>query len=454
MKIPSLRALTAALVILVLQPNPSFAQRAEDGSPAFLIEQSPPDARRGERVSLSIRFDGISASTFRVESIRLGSGLSLETQSVRPYTSHEGRYGAELRLGLILGPSGNPDIESLSLVAEGSRFTIGRIAVNILDASSGWEGSAPVWKWSCPSEVRLYQSFELRLLPPGGRPLDKDIRVVVDPPSGAAFERSGGLVWTVTAIEEGVLELPRATIYSRGESALPIGEAPAVSITVRGNEKKVTELESGDRGEGGAPMREKSGGDAVLGPAQGTTDGSARDRSQGAALASLYRTLRTTLFFESAHREARAAASKILASIGRELRPNDILLDTLPPPKLFITLAAVCAAAALLTFLFVRRRNDRPERKTVVRRMVPLVLCAVFVCAALLGLASALEHRTVYAVVWTGEARAIPSVQAELVIKIDPASTARLGSSAADFCSLTFADGVEAWVPSESIFTY
>jgi hypothetical protein len=401
-----------------------------------------------------MRFDGMSASSFRVESIHLGSGLSLETQSVRPYTSHEGRRGAELRLGLILGPSGNPDIESLSIFAEGSRFTIGPIAMNILDASSGGEGSAPVWKWSCPSEVGLYQSFELRLLPPGGRPLGKDIRVVFDPPPGAAFERSGGLVWTVTAIEEGVLAIPRAKIYSTGESPLLIGEAPAVSISVRGNEKKVTERKTGERGGGGSPTREKSGGDAAPGPAQGTSDGAARDRSQGAALASLYRTLRTTIFFESAHREARAAASKILASIGRGLGPNDILLDALPPPKLFITIAVLCAAAALLTFLVFRRRNDRPERKPVVRLVLPLVLCAVFICAVLLGLASALERRTVYAVVWTNEARAIPSAQAELVITIDPASTARLGSSAAGFSSLTFADGVEAWVPSDSIFTY
>ncbi len=432
-----------SVLSLVLCAYPSFAQRVTEDAPAYRIEQSPSKVMRGERVVLGVRFEGVSAAAFSVESIRLGSGLVLETQSVRPFTSVEGVHGVELALGLILQPSGSLDIETLSLVSAGTRFTIGPIPLTIVDDGSSGRGHAPIWEWRCPRQVRLHEGFELRLVSTAAGPVERDLRALFDPPAGAILESSGPLVWTVTALEEGRLVIPRARLFPAEGSSEPVGEAPALSVDVLGNEDETT-----------PPASEAAVGGSPDSRVDYETLRLEMNPSAGAELAALYGIMRRTFFFEREHRDARAAAASIVASLGRVPGPDEVLLDALPPPKLFITAAAFFAVLSLMMFLLFARGIRRSARRRGRGPAPALGFAAAALFSLALGLAAALERRTVYAVVWTAEARTIPSSEAEFGVEIPLGSTAVLKSSSSGFSALSFADGVEVWVSSEYIFSY
>jgi len=205
-------------------------------------------------------------------------------------------------------------------------------------------------------------------------------------------------------------------------------------------------------------------------PAQGAAPSPKAASAQGAAtaepgaeLAAYYKTMRRTLAFESAHREASASASALLSGFGIEGGAGGPLLDVLPPPKAFLIPAAALALAAALAVL-VRRARGRVSRRLppaaeghMYRATRPVAAIALAAFAALflaLAGAAALERRRTYAVAWTEELSAIPSSQAELRIEVRRGSTAELRLISGDYAALSFADGVVAWAPSAQVFEY
>jgi len=584
------RAVALLAAVLACVPM-AFAQRVPahaSGVFRYEYEIAPDELVKGGTALLILKIEGMTSSSLRVDALRLGPGLALETQAARPYVMKGGAKGAELRLGFALGESGTRRIETLILSSSEGRLELGPIELNVKDPSGAAKEAAPLpamWEWKAPASAYRCEAFEVRLERADGGATQKGLSASFQAPAKATIEASGYLEWTVVALEEGKLVLPDATLDPDRGSPGRRGQADAVSVKIKAFPKAISESKAIGRlsmrldgpdpsspvaggsaefalrleGAGnfpcivlpepivlldGAPLdrgawssrREddfRAGGSGYSGSASAVvavappragrlrlsfpplavlgTDGKvaslearaievevrAPERpkpaaasamavpfgptteaarllwekdERGAALASLYGTMRRELPFERAYREADAASRAISAVLARERAgesgAGEPLLDALPPPVAFLVPAVVLAASAALVAALgqtrARRRKRRDEREKILAgerarpraRAAAIALLAAALLALALCLASALERRSSYAVVWTDQISVIPSAQAELRIRVPLGATARERGESSGFVGLVLADGVEAWAPSESVFTY
>lgn len=161
-----------------------------------------------------------------------------------------------------------------------------------------------------------------------------------------------------------------------------------------------------------------------------------------------------------AFRRARAlspqaqAAKKAALALAAELGTAPPLLDALPPPPIFIIPAFFVATGALALFIQGRRRAQR-GRPTVALAILTLAL-ALFA----LGIVSAEERNASFVVIWDSSLRAVPSSASELRVPVVKGSTARARGGAEErgvscaFESVILRDGVEGWVPLDSLYWY
>ena len=171
----------------------------------------------------------------------------------------------------------------------------------------------------------------------------------------------------------------------------------------------------------------------------------------GKALAFLYGRLRRAPPLSREAYDARKAA----VSCSRILGTSPPFLDALPPPLYFAIAASLATLMGLALFILERRRA-----RGVLGRRAPassrgFAGSAILALAlAFLSVASAAERRVEYAVVWADSLRTVPSALSELSIPVVQGSTARLRGRSGDYASVALADGVEGWVPLDSIFFY
>jgi hypothetical protein len=134
----SLAAAAALAALSVLGPaSPAKAQGAiegrDRGGHRYSFTVSPERPRPGDLLRLTLRIEGAPASSAELAELQLDEGLEREAESLRPYSSAdpspEGSRGTELRLELRARRPGPLGIASLTLVAGGSRFELGRLAV-------------------------------------------------------------------------------------------------------------------------------------------------------------------------------------------------------------------------------------------------------------------------------------------------------------------------------------
>jgi hypothetical protein len=179
----------------------------------------------------------------------------------------------------------------------------------------------------------------------------------------------------------------------------------------------------------------------------------AAEGEAGAKLASLYGAMRRLLPFERAYREADEAALSLLASLGLSRGEGEPMLDALLPPKAFLPIALAALAASILVTVLAARRGGRdgPRRRPPA---AAIVLALIGVAAVALAGVATVERFSSFAVVWTDNVRLIPSSNARMEIGVSRGSTARLRGESSGFSGLVFADGVEAWTPSASVFKY
>ncbi len=457
---------SAAALVLVLGISYASAQGAgSSGGLRYELEVSPPELYRGGSALLVIQVEGMSAASTKVESIRLGEGLSLESQATRPYVIRGGAKGVEVRLGFALLDSGALRIETLIIASAEGRVSLGPIilvAQEPSEADSGLPSRPLSWEWRAPAKARLYEAIEVRLARADGREAESGLIASFEAPEGAAIEGSGYLSWRLTPLVEGKLVLPDAELSPAPGSRGRRGEAFAASIMVAGaapaaRAPKAAPAQGAAKVARGAdtaapgPLSAKAEPKAA--PAHGTI--AAPNASPGAELAAQYKVMRRRLAFEREHREAAAAARELLSRLGIEGGEEGPLMDFLPPPKAFLFPAAALALAAALAAALRRLRGPGGRHMRRATRPVPAIVLALLAALSLaLAGASALERRRTYAVAWTEELGSIPSPRAELRIKIRRGSTAELRQSSGDYSALRFADGVVAWAPSAEVFEY
>jgi hypothetical protein len=183
--------------------------KTSSGGLNYSISIEPLRPRVGTLAVVELRVEGVSASSSRVAEFRLGSGLALESESIRPIVSASAR-GTAFRFELRVLEAGESRIDSLAIIAAEGNLRLGPIVV-VLGASAESPESAGAWRWVAPPEAMRFEAFEARL-----EPLNKGasdgFSASFPPPSGASFEASGPLSWTVIAFEEGELVLPEVAL--------------------------------------------------------------------------------------------------------------------------------------------------------------------------------------------------------------------------------------------------
>jgi hypothetical protein len=612
----------AALAAALACAAGAFAQRVTSGTQGvfkYEYETAPERLVKGDTVLFILRIEGLSATSLKVDSLVLSSGVDLDTQAIRPYVRKGATRGSELRLGFYLREAGEQSIDALSLSSTEGWIDLGPIKLNIEDSSGTGAWRTVIWSWKAPTSAYRYEAFAASLGRADEGNIGKDMAASFTAPADSTIEGSGYLRWTVVALKDGKLVLPDASIVPSGGAPGPRGEADAVTVTIKPIPKAISESKAIGRftlkldgpvpakpiagetaefklrleGKGNFPSlvlpapelrldgAELGGGDwsskrenafgpsesgysgsatllvdvvppragrlrlrfpsmAVLGPdgristleasaievevrapdrpsaseparvgqpesapsaapaasaakpakaapapratkptkaapaaaAQPDAQPAAQDAAAatpeaaepsatpetaegeaGARLASLYGSMRRSLSFERSYREADEAALALLASLGLSRGEGEPMLDALPPPKAFLAIAlAFLAAAILVAALAARRRGrDAPRRRPPA---AAIVLAAIVVVAVVLAGVAEVERFSSFAVAWTDSVRLIPSPNARMEIGVSRGSTARLRGESSGFSGLVFADGVEAWTPSESVFKY
>jgi hypothetical protein len=215
-----------SLLILALAVQAGAqAGSAGSGGLRYSMAIEPPRPEAADRLALALTVEGISASSSRVAELRLGPGLALASESIRPFVSASAR-GAEFRFELqALGP-GERRIEALVIVAAEGKLVLGPLTVRA--AAAGAPEDTGAWSWVAPSQALRYEAFEIRLESAAAGAGADSLEASFAPPQGASVEPSGRLSWTVMAFEEGALVLPEAKL-GKGKGA-GIARARQVSI--------------------------------------------------------------------------------------------------------------------------------------------------------------------------------------------------------------------------------
>lgn len=283
-------------------------------------------------------------------------------------------------------------------------------------------------------------------------------------PSESGYAGSATLLVDVVPPRAGRLSLrfpPLAVLGPDGRiSSL---EAGAVEVEVRGPDKPSAAEPAGPArpappaapDAASATPEAAEPASAAEPPSEAEPDSAAEpaEGEAGARLASLYGVMRRSLNFERSYREADAEASALLSSLGLPKGEGEPMLDALPPPKAFLAIALPFLAASILVAALAARRRgrDAPRRRPPAAAIV--LAAAVAVAVVLAGVAVA-ERFSSFAVAWTDSVRLIPSPNARMEIGVSRGTTARLRGESSGFAGLVFADGVEAWTPSDSVFKY
>jgi hypothetical protein len=546
----------ALLTLLALARSVSVAQPAagaEAGKPGsgglrYTAAISPPHPEVGDLIVFDLRVDGASVSSSKVEEFRLGPGLSLESESLRPFVSASGR-GVAFHFELRVLEAGEGRIESLTIHSADGRLKLGPIVVGEAKASPESLDSRPLWRWIAPAEALRYEAFEARLEPESGSSSSEELAseggaASFIPPTGASFEASGRLSWTVIAFDEGELSLPEVSLRGRRGVAKSAGVAIRAlpselaatraigSFALRIEDPEPTHPVAGAalrlrfllEGRGNLPLivlpepvlslegkaisrgawssrrsdNAKAEGGSYVGstslivdlipakpgllslriptmtvfdPRVGETklevpalellvakadSRDAASKAGGQALAELYGELRRAA---PCTREARAARKAAYAR-SSEIGAGAPLLDALPPPLYFFIPACIVALMGLGLFILsrIRVRKARAFRALSPSRGGTAAAWAASLAIALafgaFGLVSSAERKSRFVVVWADSLQTVPSAESERGIAVTKGSTARARGSSGGYESVVLADGVEGWVPRESLFWY
>lgn len=159
--------------------------------------------------------------------LRLSPGLSLLSDSSRPYVDEGGRTGSEILLEL-LAKGGEGRVESLVLGDELGKVEIAPFELPLGPAAEA--GAAPAWRWVAPTRVYRYQSFPLSLEGPPGQGLDPAAWPSFELPPGLYLEGRGSFSWLATALEAGKLLLPPASVEKSGGAAAPPRELEVLEL--------------------------------------------------------------------------------------------------------------------------------------------------------------------------------------------------------------------------------
>jgi hypothetical protein len=221
-----MRGAPILLLFFVLASQTAFGQEWKESSSGlkYSIAVEPPRPRVGALAVVELRVEGISAASSRIAGFRLGPGLALESESVRPFVSASAR-GTAFRFELRVLEAGERRIESLAVDAAEGSLGLGPIVVREDSAESS--DTAGAWRWVAPPDAIRFEAFEARLVPADGKARD-GLAASFSPPAGSSFEASGGLSWTVIAFEEGALVLPEVTLGTGRGSA--VAKAATVQI--------------------------------------------------------------------------------------------------------------------------------------------------------------------------------------------------------------------------------
>lgn len=224
MKRPRSHPMRHALASLLLAASAS-ALIAQQGEPsvAYTMTVDPLKPSVGGLVTVELKVEGFSAASSVVTELRPDSGLSVETESIRPLVpaSTQGVWGTIFRFELRVLSAGTRKIDRLSIVASEGKLLLGPMVAceALADASSETASRAAGWKWVAPAQALRFEAFEARLEPEGGAPVgEAHLESAFTAPEGATIEPSGALAWTVTALEEGELVLPAVTVGKGGAS--------------------------------------------------------------------------------------------------------------------------------------------------------------------------------------------------------------------------------------------
>lgn len=212
-----LLALAAAASTLIAQAN--------GPEPRYSLTIDPSKPSIGDLVVVELKVGGFSASSSSVSELRPDSGLSVESESIRPFVSvtKEGSghiSGSVFRFEMRVLGAGIRKIEMLTVAASEGKLELGPLVVCDVpgEGSADTSQRSSAWRWVVPPEALRYEAFEARLEPSGrdgafGQQADAAFAA----PEGASFEPSGRLSWTVIALEEGELFLPGVSLGKDGE---------------------------------------------------------------------------------------------------------------------------------------------------------------------------------------------------------------------------------------------
>ncbi len=205
----------------------SSAPAAAAAAPAFVYRLSvePESPMAGEPFAVVLRVEGLTRVS--LDKLVLDPLLSLEGSSSRPrFELSTGMRETETRLELKALAPGSLLIDSIELAGLEGRLAVGPLRIEVRGAAKAEAG--PLWSWEAPDSAYRYSTFGLRLAGPAGAA--EDAFASFDAPPGLALEPAGdGLSWICTALEEGRLRLPEASVEAGPDS----GKAQARSILVR-----------------------------------------------------------------------------------------------------------------------------------------------------------------------------------------------------------------------------
>ncbi|HTX74432.1 MAG TPA: hypothetical protein VMC79_16490 [Rectinemataceae bacterium] len=234
--IPAIPAIPARLglvgLLCVLLSPGVFAAGGNTQGPSYRIHVSPERPRAGQDLELDILVDGLTAEGLDVAELAADDSLALESQIIAPHVEADGRRNAEIRLIFRVLRAGQLHIPRIVLRSKEGSLTIGPLDFGTGSSGSGTGADLSYWEWDNPAVVHQFESFSVALRNVGGEGGGdrSQVGVSLTVPAGASFEAAGSLLWTVTALEQGELDLPEAELR-RGDSLL--GRASPARISVR-----------------------------------------------------------------------------------------------------------------------------------------------------------------------------------------------------------------------------
>ena len=121
------RGLRAAAFI-ALSALAAVMAGAQAAALGYTLAIDPPRPEAGALVLVTLSVRGVSVSSSRVDELRLGPGLTLESESRKPFVSASSR-GTAFRFGLRLSGAGEARIESLAIRAAEGTLRLGPIVL-------------------------------------------------------------------------------------------------------------------------------------------------------------------------------------------------------------------------------------------------------------------------------------------------------------------------------------